>query len=98
MIKRLLFALFALTTITSAVALALSVPGTFQDRFENKRDGDEDHQGNDDDRRGRGHDRHGHDGDQQSGVRLATGQFVTPTAIEDSVQMYLNPQLPGYPD
>ena len=31
-------------------------------------------------------------------MRLATGQFVTPTAIRDAVQQYLNPGLPAYPD
>jgi YVTN family beta-propeller protein len=30
-------------------------------------------------------------------VRLATGQFVTPTAVEDAVQQFLNPGLPAYP-
>jgi YVTN family beta-propeller protein len=30
-------------------------------------------------------------------MRLATGQFVTPTAIEDAVQQFLNPGLPAYP-
>ena len=29
---------------------------------------------------------------------LATGQYVTPTAIRDAVQQYLNPGLPAYPD
>jgi len=31
-------------------------------------------------------------------MRLATGQFVTPTAINDSFQQYLNPGLQAYPD
>jgi YVTN family beta-propeller protein len=30
-------------------------------------------------------------------VALATGQYVTPTAIPNSFQQYLNPGLPGYP-
>jgi YVTN family beta-propeller protein len=29
---------------------------------------------------------------------LPTGQFVTPTALEDAVQQYLNPGLPAYPN
>src|SRR5262245_33430624 len=29
---------------------------------------------------------------------VATGQTVTPTAIRDSVQQYLNPGLPEYPN
>jgi DNA-binding beta-propeller fold protein YncE len=31
-------------------------------------------------------------------LQLATGQFVTPTAMKDSVQQFLNPGLPQYPD
>jgi DNA-binding beta-propeller fold protein YncE len=31
-------------------------------------------------------------------VRLPTGQFVTPTVIDDAVQQYLNPRLADYPD
>src|SRR5262245_5672375 len=31
-------------------------------------------------------------------VQLATGQFVTPTAPRGSVQQFLNPGLPAYPD
>src|SRR5215467_15226903 len=29
---------------------------------------------------------------------LPTGQFVTPTALEDAVQQFLNPNLPAYPN
>ena len=36
--------------------------------------------------------------DSDGGVRLPSGQYVTPTALDDSVQQYLNPQLPDYPD
>jgi YVTN family beta-propeller protein len=31
-------------------------------------------------------------------VRLATGQIVTPTAVDHAVQQFLNPGLPNYPD
>jgi DNA-binding beta-propeller fold protein YncE len=31
-------------------------------------------------------------------LQLPTGQFVTPTAMKDSVQQFLNPGLPQYPD
>jgi DNA-binding beta-propeller fold protein YncE len=31
-------------------------------------------------------------------VRLATGQFITPTALRGAVQQSLNPGLPAYPD
>jgi DNA-binding beta-propeller fold protein YncE len=46
----------------------------------------------------------GHDRDDDRGnrdhaaIRLATGQYVTPTAIDDAVQQYLNPGLAAYPD
>ncbi len=33
-----------------------------------------------------------------AGQRLATGQYVTPTALRDSVQQFLNPGLPAYPN
>src|SRR5262245_47598543 len=36
--------------------------------------------------------------DRSTLVRLATGQFVSPTIISDSTQQYLNPGLPAYPD
>jgi YVTN family beta-propeller protein len=35
---------------------------------------------------------------ESAGVVLPTGQYVTPTAIRDSVQQYLNPNLPAYPN
>src|SRR5215471_3168606 len=35
--------------------------------------------------------------DEQTGMILPTGQFVTPTALEDAVQQFLNPGLPAYP-
>jgi len=47
------------------------------------------------------HDRD-HDDDRgdhhHAATRLATGQYVTPTAIDDSVQQLLNPGLPTYPN
>jgi YVTN family beta-propeller protein len=36
--------------------------------------------------------------DQQGRTRLASGQFITPTALEDSVQQLLNPGLAAYPN
>src|SRR5262245_10642015 len=48
-----------------------------------------------------GKDRRDHDDDRREHgdrIRLANGQFVTPTALDDSVQQFLNPQLPDYPD
>jgi YVTN family beta-propeller protein len=48
----------------------------------------------DDDREGRGRGGRPH----VQGARLATGQFVTPTLIDGSVQQVLNPGLPAYPN
>ena len=31
-------------------------------------------------------------------LRVASGQYITPTAIDGSTQQYLNPHLPNYPD
>jgi hypothetical protein len=42
-----------------------------------------------------------HDDDdrvENAGVVLPTGQYVTRTAIRESVQQYLNPNLPTYPN
>jgi YVTN family beta-propeller protein len=49
---------------------------------------DDDHHGRDD----------RDDHQEHIALRLPTGQFVTPTALEDAVQQYLNPHLPAYPD
>jgi DNA-binding beta-propeller fold protein YncE len=55
-----------------------------------------------DDHRGQNGARHERDDDdrwEHGGlVQLATGQYVTPTAIDDAVQQYLNPGLAAYPD
>ena len=48
---------------------------------------------------GRNHDRDDDRGDNHhAAIRLATGQYVTPTAIDDAVQQYLNPGLAAYPN
>jgi YVTN family beta-propeller protein len=39
-----------------------------------------------------------HDHDVPSGIALPTGQQITPTAIDDSVQQFLNPGLAAYPN
>jgi len=38
------------------------------------------------------------DGPKQKGVVLPSGQYVTPTALKDSLQQFLNPGLPAYPN
>jgi YVTN family beta-propeller protein len=49
--------------------------------------------GKDDDDRDDHDDRHGRDA-----FVLPTGQFVTPTALDDATQQFLNPGLPAYPN
>jgi YVTN family beta-propeller protein len=90
MTKRSLQQLMKMSALTFASLLALSVRADLQepkdDRQEQqaaRRDRDDD----DDDRR-----------ELQAIVRLPTGQYVTPTAISDAVQQYLNPGLPAYPN
>jgi hypothetical protein len=36
--------------------------------------------------------------ERSGAVRLATGQFITPTFIRGAVQQFLNPGLPAYPN
>jgi len=92
MTKRSLRHLLKLSALTSAALLALSARaylqepnGHPQDKASHHRDRDDD--GDDDDRRG-----------HRPLIPLATGQFVTPTAVQDAVQQFLNPGLPGYPN
>jgi YVTN family beta-propeller protein len=89
MTKRFLFRLAMLTVLGSASVLAFSVPASFRHVYTDGGGGDE--------ARATG----GGPGERgwfRRAQRLATGQYVTPTAIDDAVQTYLNPQLPEYPD
>ena len=88
MTTRALSHVFKLSVLTAATLLALSARASLQEPNRGRLDRDDDHQGRDDD------DRREH----QSFVRLPTGQIVTPTAIDDAVQQYLNPGLPQYPN
>src|SRR5215831_5342709 len=38
------------------------------------------------------------DDDDPGSAQLPTGQFVTPTALDDAVQQWLNPGLAAYPN
>src|SRR5262245_46749866 len=83
--------LFKLGVFTSAALLALSTRADLQERHNDQQQGanekgDLDYDRDDDDR------------GQHSIVRLPSGQYVTPTVMEDSIQQYLNPGLPAYPD
>ena len=96
MTKRSLRQLFKLTVLTSATLFALSTRANLQERKDDRKDDqqerkndrhdDDDDKDRDDDRRPRGL------------VALPTGQFVTPTAVRDAVQQFLNPGLAAYPN
>ena len=85
MAKQSLQRLFKLSVLTSATLLALSTHATLQERKDSVQDQDDAQR--DDDRR-----------EPRGIVRLPSGQFVTPTVIDDAVQQYLNPGLAEYPD
>jgi DNA-binding beta-propeller fold protein YncE len=83
MTRRSLYPLLTLGATTTALCVALSTSAALQDRH-GRGDGDD----NDDQQQSETH----------AAIRLATGQFVTPTAPRDSVQQYLNPGLAAYPN
>jgi YVTN family beta-propeller protein len=86
MTKRSLQRLLKITVLSSATLLALPAQARMQERATQRHDRDDDHDG-DDDRRGH-HDL----------VQLPSGQYVTPTAVKDAAQTYLNPGLAAYPN
>ena len=91
MTKRSLQPLLKLGAITLTAALALSAHATLQEPKQDRQESQDNRRDRDDDRR---------DPDDRRGrhaVQLPNGQFVTPTAIEDAVQQFLNPGLPEYP-
>jgi DNA-binding beta-propeller fold protein YncE len=94
--KRSFSHLFKLAIFTSATLLVMSARADLQERRDDRAElnddrHDNDHHGHEDDDDG---DRRGHHGL----VPLPTGQFVTPTALKDAVQQFLNPGLPDYPN
>jgi len=95
MAKRSLQQILKLTALTSATLLALSARAGLQERTHDQQQALSDPRDRDDDR----HDRDDNDRGRHDGVvRLPTGQYVSPTAIEDAAQEYLNPGLTGYPN
>jgi DNA-binding beta-propeller fold protein YncE len=84
--KRSLQYLLKLSVFTSAALLTLSVRAELQERLN--------------DRQQLNHDRRDADHDYEGPglVQLPTGQFVTPTVIDNAVQQYLNPGLAAYPN
>ena len=95
MAKRSLQQILKLTALTSVTLLALSARAGLQERTNDQQQALSDPRDRDDDR----HDREDNDRGRHHGLlRLPTGQYVSPTAIEDAVQEYLNPGLTGYPN
>jgi YVTN family beta-propeller protein len=91
--KRFVFRLALLTVLGSASVLAFSVPSAF---FEiDPGDADRATDKKSDEQPG---DNGNHNGWFRKAERLPSGHYITPTAIDDAVQTYLNPQLPAYPD
>jgi YVTN family beta-propeller protein len=89
MTKRSLQQLIKMSALVLASLLALSVRADLQERKDDRKEQKAESRDRDDD----DDDRPGH-----AIVRLPTGQYVTPTAISDAVQQYLNPGLLGYPN
>ena len=88
MTKRSLQHLLKVSTLTLATLLTLSVRADLRERKDNRQERKDDgHDRDDDDRR-----------EHHSIVRLPTGQYVTPTVLNDAVQQYLNPGLAEYPN
>src|SRR5262245_60622459 len=90
MTKQSLQQLLKMSALVFASLLTLSVHANLQERKDDRQEQKADRRDRDDD-----------DDDRRGGsgiVRLPTGQYVTPTAISDAVQQYLNPGLPAYPD
>ena len=105
MTKRSWQHLLKLSLITSAALLALAARADLRERADNDRQGNGhgdgdwgkgEHGGDDDWRKGG----HGDDDDRRDHkrlVRLATGQFISPTFVDGAFQQYLNPGLTDYP-
>jgi YVTN family beta-propeller protein len=84
--KRSLQHLFKLSVATAAALLVLSARAEMQGRKvgQDAQDQDDDNKGNN------GKDRH-------EAVQLATGQFITPLLLNDSIQQFLKPALGNLP-
>jgi len=96
--KRSVHRWFTMGVLASAALMVLPARAYMQERRDDRQEQSNRRDRDDDGRRHRDDD----DDDDRDGtrnlVRLATGQVVTPTAVDDAVQQYLNPGLTGYPD
>src|SRR5262245_59354527 len=96
MFKRLRKSLLTLGVLTTATLLILSARAELKNRSNDQGNQNQGNQGDQDDQGNKGDkgDKH----HKVPGIPLATGQFITPLALEDSVQQFLNPNLAAYPN
>src|SRR5262245_17221293 len=85
--------LLKLTVTTSLALLALSTRASLNQRDDNNHPAFNNRGGNDDDRVD-----HDDRRPNRAITQLPSGQFVSPVAMHDAVQQYLNPGLPDYLD
>lgn len=91
MTNRTLRHFLKISMVTCSAVLALSVRADLRERADERRIGEHT---NEDRRKDAADDRR-----EQAGILpLPTGQYITPTIIKGSVQQYLNPGLPDYPN
>jgi YVTN family beta-propeller protein len=86
MVKRSRRHLLKLSAVACAAVVGLSTGADLKSSYNDRQVRQDSRNDRDEDRRPHGM------------VRLPTGQFVTPTLLEDSSQQYLNPGLAAYPD
>src|SRR5262245_4255376 len=95
MTKRSLRHRLGLAILVSAALVGLSTGAYLKgpDKDKDKDKGKQNEQGQDEQGNGKGHKLQ-----NVNKARIAPGQYISPTAIEDAVQQYLNPGLPAYPN
>src|SRR5262245_58220325 len=93
MTKRSLRHRLGLAILVSAALVGLSTGAYLKGPDKDKDKGKQNEQGQDEQGNGKGHKLQ-----NVNKARIAPGQYVSPTAIEDAVQQPLNPGLPAYPN
>src|SRR5215471_11378864 len=96
--KRSLQQLMTVSALTAATVLALSMPAHLKGQNGNGQGQNGNNQGQNNNQQGGNGNHQDDDDDRPSGVQLATGQFITPTALTGAVQQLLNPNLSAYPN
>jgi DNA-binding beta-propeller fold protein YncE len=96
MSKQALLRLFKLSLLTLAALVAIDARALLQERKDDRQERTDVRQQSNDQRRDKDDDDDDDRGEKHHIARLPSGQYVTPTAIKDAVQQYLNPGLPAY--